>query len=429
MPFITRVGAQFMHQNKRFRFVGVNAYPLIQNNLSVEILDRYFGYCQQDGITVVRTWCFNKTSPATNTVGNFRYLNATTLNWVESTFVSLDRVLDSARRHGIRLILPLVDEFGNGKVDYLRWNDAINGTSYATAKGWEFFNDSNIRQMYKDFVDKLASRVNTVNGIAYALDDTIFSWELGNELRHGESSGGGGEDDPDINTADSRNLAELGGPDGWADVMSTYIKSKFPRHMVGFGDLGHFWRYSSSGGDEDAVYNGSYYGVDYTVTGALPNIDYHDFHLYIYDAFESETNCAFRKYGIKLGFPGAGTANGLIGQLDEFIRLAKQTNNKPVIIGEWGVDKRNTFNDRFTSYPRSVHFDKLFNIFFTRDGDGVCLWSYKTSDILDDNNYNIKPNGVHQAPYANGNANDDNSSLRAVMRRWAYRISGRRIPA
>lgn len=326
--------------------------------------------------------------------------------------MSLDRVVDAAQRAGVKLILPLVDNNGNNKEDYLTWNDAINGTSYGTNE-WNFFDDTNVRQMYKDFVDKLAARVNTINGRTYASDDTIFSIELGNELRYDKSG------DPDINTPASFNFAQLGKSGGWADTMSTYIKTKFPSHLVGYGDLGHTNDFVTG----DTIHNGTFYGVDYTLTGALSNIDYYDFHTYVYDDSPTFT---LRKYGQALGEPDTKSARGLTKQLMDFVRIAK-ANGKPVVIGEWGVDKRNTLNDLYASYPRETHHAKLFRDFFNAGGDGVCLWHGATSAILDDNNYNILLDGVHTGANDNGNENDDDTTLLSVIAQTNERINGRRI--
>ena len=410
MAYITASSGQFNLSGARFRFLGINCYLLIQGDLSTSELDDFFHYCNLDRITVVRAWCFNQDVPATNNVGNFRYKSGSTLQWIESTFISLDRVLDSARRHGVRLILPLVDNNGNNKEDYLTWNDAINGTSYG-ANEWEFFDDTNIRQMYKDFVDKLSARVNTINGQVYSTDDTIFSIELGNELRY--DKGG----DPNINTPSSYNFAQLGKSGGWADVMSTYIRTKFPNHLIGYGDLGHTNDYVTG----DTVHNGTLYGVDYTLTGALTNISYFDFHLYAYDGSYN-----LQKYGQSLGEADAASARGLTRQIRDFIKIAK-ANNKPCIIGEWGIDKRNTSNNLYPSYPRQNHFKKLFSDFYDSGGDGILLWHYSTESILDDNNYNIRPDGAHSGDYDNGNENDDDSSLRSLIAQTANRVGSKRI--
>ena len=45
----------------------------------------------------------------------------------------------------------------------------------------KFFSNPTARQLYKDWAQRLATRVNTVSGRAYATDPTIFGWDLMNE--------------------------------------------------------------------------------------------------------------------------------------------------------------------------------------------------------------------------------------------------------
>ena len=47
----------------------------------------------------------------------------------------------------------------------------------------DFFSSPACRQLYRGFFTALLSRVNTVTGVAYRDDPTIFGWELINEPR------------------------------------------------------------------------------------------------------------------------------------------------------------------------------------------------------------------------------------------------------
>ena len=47
----------------------------------------------------------------------------------------------------------------------------------------DFFSSPTCQQLYRGFFAALLSRVNTVTGVAYRDDPTIFAWELINEPR------------------------------------------------------------------------------------------------------------------------------------------------------------------------------------------------------------------------------------------------------
>lgn len=421
---ITASNAQFKENGIRIRPFGFNTYPFIHNDLPTEIIEEQLDYLVARKCTLMRLFAFNKTSPSTNTVGNFRYRSGSQILRVEATYKALDRILAAGRRKGVRFILSLVDNNSDGKEDYQRDSDAIYGTSYGVTDGWYFFDDANIRNWYKADIDYLAARTNTVDGIPYIYHPAIFSLELGNELRYDKGS------DPNINTINSYNLAQLGASGGWADVMSTYIKTKFPRHMVGYGDLAHFWQYSNSGADEDALYNGSFYGVDFGITGALPNIDYVDFHMY---PFADSPDFTTRKYGIKLGYPITNKRGGLVAQIDELIKIAKITLGKPILIGEVGNHKNNEVREQYPSYSRDVFVDKYLNDFIGRGGDAVVFWHGATERAfkspLDDSNYNFKFGGVHTGVYANGNDNDDDTRALDVITKYASIANNKRKPS
>lgn len=394
--FIATEDGEFRLGAERFRYVGVNNYPLIQSNYTQAQLNSFFRSCVQDGIKVVRAWCFNKTVPATNIAGNFRYLNSGVLTWREATFVQLDMVLATARAYGVKMVLPLVDQWQGNKGDYVTWYNTINGTSLDTVTGDDFHTSATIKQYYKDYILKLTSRVNTINGLTYSEDPTIFSWELGNELRYVAGT------DTNSNTLNSARLAVL---TAWYSDMSTYIKSLDANHLVGTGSQAQYYDYVA----DDPAHNGTYYGGDYTTQHALTNIDYFDFHIYPY---ADSPTFGLKAYGKSLGYSGS-TSEGFLAHINQYITIAKAA-GKPVIIGEYGVDKRNTsVADAYLAYPRATHFTNILQDWFSRNGDGFTFWHY--TNLFDDNNYNIKPDGVHVAPYANSNINDDDSSLSAAI--------------
>lgn len=265
-----------------------------------------------------------------------------------------------------------------------------------------FFDDANCRQMYKDFVDKLTQRVNSINGIPYKNDDTIFSWELGNEMRYDQNN------DPNINGPTSKNLAALGGTGGWADIQSTYIKTKDSNHLVGFGDLAHAQPYTTN----DTIYNGTYYGIDYETTGNLTNIDYYDIHLYPYQYDNQNLRTPTGYWGIRLGYSQL-TSAGFVAQIEELVAIAK-SHSKPLLVTEIGIVKSNVQAAQYPAYPRSLFGQNFSDLFYGEGGDGINWWHY--SPFTDNENYNIYPVGPHTGGNANGNDNDtDDPAFRRIM--------------
>lgn len=60
-------------------------------------------------------------------------------------------------------------------LQYIQW---------AGAKGNDpFFTDAKAKQLFKDHIDAMTSRRNTINNRLYKDDPTIFAWDLMNEPR------------------------------------------------------------------------------------------------------------------------------------------------------------------------------------------------------------------------------------------------------
>lgn len=77
------------------------------------------------------------------------------------------------------------------------------------------------RDLYRAYVENLVTRTNTVTGVVYRDDPTIFAWELANEAN-----------------AEFDDLATDGTLLDWYDEMATYVRSIDPNHIVATGEEG-----------------------------------------------------------------------------------------------------------------------------------------------------------------------------------------------
>ena len=59
----------------------------------------------------------------------------------------------------------------------------VKTKEYEVARHSLFFNDTDARKIYKDYVKAIVTRVNSVNGRKYSEDPTLMSWGLLNEPR------------------------------------------------------------------------------------------------------------------------------------------------------------------------------------------------------------------------------------------------------
>src|SRR5207237_9745753 len=85
----------------------------------------------------------------------------------EPSFRAMDYVLHKADQAGVRLIISLVNRWGEfgGMPQYVRCCSAGSSTD-------AFYSTASCRQLYKDYVSHLLNRVNTYNGRMYRDDPT-----------------------------------------------------------------------------------------------------------------------------------------------------------------------------------------------------------------------------------------------------------------
>lgn len=128
-----------------------------------------------------------------------------------------------------------------------------------------FYTDRQVKQDFKDYINMLVSRRNTVTGVTYRDDPTIFAWELANEPHTTDGY------------EKSRNIKPGTLVRDWVREIAAYVKSIDGNHMVSTGEEG----YRSFGPriKHDWLNNGLK-GVDFAENIKDPNIDFATVHLY-----------------------------------------------------------------------------------------------------------------------------------------------------
>ena len=307
---------------------------------------------------------------------------APTIQYNDLVMKNIDYVMDEVRKRGIKLQLSLVDGTTNNTLNkgwYINAANLVYGHSYSTSYPYlDFQTSADVCTLYDNFFDVIANRENSINGLIYKEDPTIFGWEIGNELTYENGSDSG------INTLSSTNLAIMSGPGGWIQKRAQHIKSVDSNHMVTFGDSGHSWHYANIGADQDVIWNGTSKGISYELIAQIPELDYGGFHMYPnqnngngFGFKVSPTD--IRGWGYGLGFVplshNVPSAAGFRGQLADFVNTF-HSNGKPVVWEETGLEAAYAPTGDYPLNPRAVYYTNVFHDFFdVLGGDGIFPWT------------------------------------------------------
>ncbi|XP_060210809.1 mannan endo-1,4-beta-mannosidase 1-like [Lycium barbarum] len=151
--FITVKDAHFELNGSPFLFNGFNSYWLMHvaavPNERHKVTDVLKG-ASTAGLSVCRTWAFSD--------GGYGALQI-------SPGIYNERVFQN--------------EFG-GKAQYVQW--ARNAKAYINSDD-DFYTHPMLKTYYKNHIEKIVTRFNTITKVAYKDDPTIMAWELMNEPR------------------------------------------------------------------------------------------------------------------------------------------------------------------------------------------------------------------------------------------------------
>ena len=297
--FVRQRGGRFFVGNRPFRFVGANVAVMFRDE-DREQMPETMHQAAQAGIKVVRVWAFGEGGPNdVKPVADFadwprnHPFRWAPNQWNEDAFVHLDKVIAEAARNNLYVQLCLTNWWRDtgGVTQDLRWagiNDAADDRypfGINNDKAILFYSNPETRRLYREHLEKLATRRNTITGVLYRDDPAIFGWELMNEAQ-----------------VITGRWAERR---AWFAEMSAYLKSLDPNHLIAPGA----WGYRTSSERRE-----------WLADHALPAIDYCDVHNYPRDDHDSFVDSP--------------------AELQEFIEnraAAAFSIGKPLVFGEFGM--------------------------------------------------------------------------------------------
>ena len=327
--FVYRSGRHFALNNKVFYFGGTNEanYLLLSNRTRV---DNMVTQCKAHNAIVLRVWAFGNGTGYTEPQwpGNGNSFQPTLGTFNDTAFRRIDYGLQKAGANGIRLIVVLVNNWANWYHGEMQWYvDKRVGTGQAKSL---FYTNASVKQDFKNYINYVVNRTNSLTGVKYMNDSAIFSWELCNEPR---------------NTGAGDGTAEY----NWVNEIAAYIKSIDPNHMVATGEEGG----GTMGSINPAA---SADGADFSRNTGCSSIDWACVHLY-----PTHWNGGFTSLSATYTY------------LNNRLTIAHNL-NKPVALEEFGLDVAS-----WAGATREANSGAWLRQIMSYDYDGFNVW--QMSDI------------------------------------------------
>jgi hypothetical protein len=221
-------------------------------------------------------------------------------------------------------VLPLANywDWRGGIPQYVEWADDAESKA-------DFYTDEQIRGWFREFVETVLERENTITGVKYRNDPTIAMWELANEPRAGS--------------------ADYATYRGWVEETGEFGKSIDDNHLVSTGREG-------------------FYGP----TGPVGHDDTRYVETHSVDAMDA---CSFHMYPEAWGLD----EDEAIEWITRHTADANEEVGKPSYLGEFGVevDRLGGEVDEGLS-TRNDAYERWYAAMVEEETDGAMVWDLRT---------------------------------------------------
>ncbi|VFQ62410.1 unnamed protein product [Cuscuta campestris] len=312
-------GTQLMLNGIPFKVNGFKAYwplfaaaePSQRSNVGA-----VFDQARNHGLNVLRTLAFGEGGK------NHPPLQIEPGHYNRTMLEALDYVVSAAGEKGMKVILSLADNWKDygGMEKYVEW--VHGGEKNLSAE--LFFSDYKVKEHFKNHVQAILTRNNSISGVMYKDDPTIMAWELINEPRCKSDLSG--------NTLQK-----------WIEEMANFTKTIDENHLLEIGLEGFYGQQNPKKnlGSNNGFHQ---FGTDFIRNNQIPGIDFATVHAYpdawLGNKTSEEEQLSFLKTWMDSHFEDA----------NEIIK-------KPILVAEFGKSSKDA---GFTVEKRDKVFTTVY---------------------------------------------------------------------
>ncbi|SMO34269.1 glycoside hydrolase 5 family protein [Gracilimonas mengyeensis] len=233
--FVTVDGIRFVVSDTTYSYVGTNfwygAYLGQAGELgNRERLKKELDFLVGHGITNLRVMGASEESVFDNSLDPV-YINED-VSYNDDLLIGLDYLLAEMDKRGMKAVIFLNNywEWSGGMSTYQSWYSDQEAIDPADGD-WpgfmdfsaEFYKNEEANRAWRDYIEQLIKRENTITGKPYYEDPAIMAWQLANEPRPGQG---------EITQQKHDIYVE------WVEETAAFIKSHDPNHLVSTGSEG-----------------------------------------------------------------------------------------------------------------------------------------------------------------------------------------------
>jgi mannan endo-1,4-beta-mannosidase len=332
--FIRVSGTSFVKNGQPYHFLGTNVWYGI--NLASagkggdrERLRRELDNLKNLGVTNLRIMAGSE-GPDTEPYRMVPSMQPSAGEYNQEILEGLDFLLAEMQARDMHAVMCLTNfwNWSGGIPQYLVWAGAADSVPYPPPHpggNWDvfqkfaasFYSNEKANTLFRNHIEFIVNRKNSVNGAQYREDPTIMSWELANEPRG-------------INNIDAFRK--------WAHSTAAYLKSLDKNHLVTIG----------SEGETSNSFAGNHPAEDHND----PAIDYMAFHLWvenwsIFDPAKPDSTII--------------AATEFAKQYIARHESVGRTLGKPVVLEEFGISRdQKNFDPSATTKIRDRYYKEVF---------------------------------------------------------------------